>query len=206
VAAFARPSRWKRLVAQAPPTRTICAWALTLAGIAAAAWMIVRVFPVLAVREALLANRTAVIAAGPRDASFFVEGWSGRVTTYNVTARVARSEPSIVDVPLPRRGDYEVTLRLDPFPPPSGDTEDLPSVRILLNGVLLRTIRLTWNPERVGSYDVVLKKALVRPGLNRIMFVGEAGAAADATADVRRSPRSYKLWYVLVRPAPASHQ
>jgi 4-amino-4-deoxy-L-arabinose transferase-like glycosyltransferase len=204
VAAFARPSRWRRLAARTPSRVTVGAWALSLGSIAVAAWMILRVFPVLALREALRANHVAVIAAGPRDGSFFREGWSGTVKTGNVTARVAGGELSVVDIPLPRSADYSVTVRLDPFPPPSDGADDLPSVRILFNGVLLRTVPLTWNPEKVGAYDLVLRRALVKPGLNRLMFAGDHGSAEDATVGGRRPNRGFKLWYVLVRPAPAS--
>ena len=204
VVAFARPSRWKRPVVRTPPRRTVCAWALALGGIAAVAWIFLRVLPVLTFREALLANRVAVIAAGPGDGSFFTEGWSGKVETGNVTARIARGERSIVDIPLPRSADYNVTVRLDPFPPPSDGAGDLPSVRILFNGVLLGTVTLTWNPERVGSYDLVLRQALVKPSHNRLMFVGDRGSAAGATAGGGPPDRRFKLWYVLVRPTPAS--
>jgi hypothetical protein len=205
VAAFARPSRWKRLVARTPRLWSVVAWALTLGGIAVVVWMIVRVLPVLTVRESLLANRRTVIAAGPRDGSFFREGWSDKVKTHTVTARVARGERSVVDIPLPRSADYNITVRLDPFPPPVDGAGDLPSVRILFNGVLLRTVTLTWNPERVGSYDLVLRRAMVRPGLNRLVFVGDHGSAADAAAGQRRPNRSFRLWYVLVVPTPPTH-
>jgi hypothetical protein len=203
-AAFARPSRWKRLVVRAPTRGTVCAWALALGGIAAVAWLVLRVLPVLTFREALLANRVAVIAAGPRDGPFFQEGWSGKVKTGNVTARTARGERSVVDIPLPRPADYNVTVRLDPFPPPSDGAGDLPSVRILFNGVLLRTLSLTWNPEKVGSYDLVLRQALVRSGSNRLMFMSDRASAAGATAGGGPPNRSFRLWYILVRPAPAS--
>jgi hypothetical protein len=178
---------------------------MTLAGIAVASWLILRVLPVLVFRETLLANQRAVIAAGPRDASFFREGWSAAVTTHNVTARIARGELSVVAIPLPRSADYTITVRLDPFPPPSAGAEDLPTVRVLLNGVLLRTITLTWNPGKVGSYDLRLKQALVRSGPNRLMFVGDRGSAGGVTAGEGSSNRSFKLWYVLVRPTPANH-
>ena len=203
--ALARPARWKRPVVRTPPLRTVCAWALTLGGLAAVTWWFLRVLPVLTFREELLANGVAVIAAGPRDGPFFREGWSGMVTTYNVTARIAGGDRSVVDIPLPRSADYHVRIRLDPFPPPSDGAGDLPSVRILFNGVLLRTVTLTWSPEKVGSYDLVLRQALVRPGRNRLMFVGDRSPAAGATAGAGPPDRSFKLWYVLVRPAPASH-
>ena len=204
-AAFASPSRWRRPALRMPSPGTVCALALTLAGIAVASWMILRVLPVLVFRETLLADQRAVIAAGPRDRSFFREGWSGAVTTHNVTARIARGERSVIDIPLPRSADYTITVRLDPFPPPSAGAEDLSTVRVLFNGVLLRTVTLAWNPEKVGAYELVLKQALVRPGLNRLVFVGGRGPEGDPEAARRRPDRSFRLWYVLVQPTPASH-
>ena len=56
------------------PLATVCGWTLFLGSIALIALTMVRVLPVLTVREALLAGRGAVIAAGPRDGSFFPEG------------------------------------------------------------------------------------------------------------------------------------
>jgi hypothetical protein len=160
---------------------------------------------VLVFRETLLADQRAAIAAGPRDRSFFREGWSGAVTTHNVTARIARGERSVVDIPLPRSADYTITVRMDPFPPPSAGAEDRPTVRVLFNGVLLRTVTLAWNPEKVGAYELVLKQALVRPGLNRLVFVAGRGPEADPEAARRRPDRSFRLWYVLVQPTPGSH-
>ena len=205
LAAFARPSRWRRPALRMPSPGTVCALALTLAGIAVVSWLILSVLPVLVFRETLLANQRAVIAAGPRDGPFFREGWSGKVKTGNVTARIARGERSVVDIPLPRSADYRVTVRLDPFPPPSDGGGDLPSVRILFNGVLLRTVNLTWNPEKVGSYDLVLRQALVRPGRNRLMLISDRASAAGATAGGGPPNRSFRLWYVLVQQTPASH-
>ncbi len=206
VAALASPARWRRLVAQRPSPGTVCAWALALGGIAVVAWTILRLFPVLTFREALLADRVAVIVAGPRDEPFFREGWSDRVQTANVTTRVARGELSVVDIPLPRAVDYDVTVRLDPFPPPSDNADDLPAVRIFFNGVLLRTVDLAWNPEKVGSYDLVLRGALVKRGRNQLVFMGDRGSASDRTAHAGPSTRSFRLWYVLVRPIPAGHR
>jgi 4-amino-4-deoxy-L-arabinose transferase-like glycosyltransferase len=206
VAAFATPSRWRRLAAQRPSREAVWALALTLGGIAVVAWMMLRVFPVMIFRETLLAKRGAVIVAGPRDSSFFKGGWSDRITTFNVTARVARGERSVVDIPLSRAADYHITVRLDPFPPPSEGANGLPSVRILFNGVLLRTVALTWDPEKVGSYDLLVRRALVRPGRNRLVFAGVQGVAADAAPGDRRPGSGFKLWYVLVAESPQSAQ
>ena len=200
VAAFARPACWKRLAATRPSPRTVGAWALVLGGIAVVAWTMLRVFPVLIFREALLADRAAVIVAGPRDEPFFREGWSDRVRTGNVTTRAAQGELSVVEVPLPRAADYDLTVRLDPFPPPSGDEDDLPAVRIFFNDVLVSTVNLTWNPERVGSYDLEVRRALVEPGRNRLVFMVAHGSAPGATANAGGAARGFRLWYVLVRP------
>jgi len=67
-------------------------------------------------------------------------------------------------------------------------------VRVLFNGVLLRTITLAWNPEKIGAYELVLKEALVRSGLNRLVFVGGRGSEADPEAARRRPDRSFRLW------------
>lgn len=205
VAAFASPWWWRRPVPRMPSPGTVRALALALAGIAVASWMILRVLPVLVFRETLLAEQRAVIAAGPRDGSFFREGWSGTFKTNSVTARIARGERAIVDIPLPRSADYTMIVRLDPFPPPSAGAEDLPAVRVLFNGVLIRTVTLAWNPEKVGAYELVLKQALVKPGRNRLVFAGGRGSAAGPDAGQRQPDRSFRLWYVLVQRTPASH-
>jgi len=200
VVGLARPSRWKHLAAHPPSPRAIAAWALTLSGIAVVAWTVLRVLPVLIFREALLEDRPGVIVAGPRDEPFFREGWSDRVRTGNVTSRIAEGEFSVVDVPLPRAADYDVTVRLDPFPPPSGDASDRPAVRVFFNDVLLRTVDLTWNPEEVGSYDLAVPRALVKRGRNRLVFMAAPGAATGAAADTGPATSGFRLWYVLVRP------
>jgi hypothetical protein len=194
VALFARPGWWKELVVRRRSWGTVCAWALsTLGGVALIAWLILRALPVLVVREALVANRAAVIEAGPRDGLFFREGWSHWVKTYNVTARAAQGERSIVDVLLPRPADYAITVRLDPYPPPGDGAVDLPTVRIFCNNVFLGKAALTWNPERVGSYDLSVKQAVARRGLNHFTFVTERNESVPT--------RSFRLWYLLIRPA-----
>jgi hypothetical protein len=194
-----RPSRWKNLDPRPLPLATVCGWTLFLGSIALIAWTILRVLPVLTVREALLAGRGAVIEVGPRDESFFREGWSDRVRAVNVRSRVAQGLRSIVEIPLPTSTDYTVTVRLDPFPPPS-DTANLPSVRVFFNSVLVRTVALTWDPGRFGSYDVVLAQALIRPGLNRLMFAADGNPSGPMTEDPGQPAGRFHLWYVLIRP------
>ena len=147
-----------------------------------------RVLPVMKVREALAANGAVTIEAGPRDGAFFREGWSERVTVGNVTARVARGSASTVSLPIPRPADFKVTVRLDPVPPPSSADTALPTIRILVNQTLVHTASLTWDPERVGSYEFTVRRELVKPGTNELSFISDGAEAG------------FKLWYVLLQP------
>ena len=188
VLALAQPSRWTRSAVRWPARATLLHWTLLFAAIVGVVVLVMRVLPVMKVREALITNGAATIEAGPRDGAFFREGWSGRVTTGNVTARVASGSSSTVDLPIPRPADFKVTVRLDPVPPPSSEDGARPTVRIFFNRTLVHTVSLSWDPERVGSYDFMLRRELVAPGVNQLVFTSEAPEAG------------FKLWYVLVQP------
>jgi len=57
-------------------------------------------------------------------------------------------------------------LRLDPVAP---DRQH--RAVVLLNRQLLATLLLTWNPERVGSYPLLLPAEKVRVGMNELTIV-----------------------------------
>lgn len=192
------PSRWREVARFRPTKRSVVVGLVILGSIVLIAWFMLRGLPVMKVREVLLADREAVVVAGPRDESFFAEGWGERIQTANVTARVPLGDRAAIYLPLPRLSDYQATLRMDPFPPPAAEDGAPHAVSILFNGVWLRTVDLTWDPERVGSYSVLLRASLVKPWRNRLEFAtpttrSEGGARAE---------RSFKLWYVLVKPVP----
>jgi hypothetical protein len=162
------------------------------------------------VREALAANEDVSLTAGARDVAFFRAGWSPPVVAgANVTLRISSGRSSTVTIPLPRADDYSMSVRLDPFPRPVEDVPyPLPAVRFFMNGQFLRQIQLTWNPQRVGAYDVPLPHHLLRAGFNRLQLMVEPRETSDAPASgpAGRGPRpgtAIGLWYVRVHPPVA---
>ena len=101
-------------------------------------------------------------------------------------------DEGIVEVKLPAVEDYPATLRLDPFPQPLTESPaQPPEVDILLNGTSIRRMRLQWTPGRVGAYDIVLPRANVRRGSNRVTVRVIDGHAVA-------------LWYLRVHPPVAT--
>jgi len=95
-------------------------------------------------------------------------------------------------LPLVPIHDYHVTLRLDPSPRPVGDSPaNLPVVEVFLNEQLISTLNLTWNPQRVGGYQLAIPRSLVRDGRNRLVLrpKNQSGGVA-----------AISFWYVRVRP------
>jgi hypothetical protein len=70
---------------------------------------------------------------------------------------------------------YEVVLRFDPVAP---DIQQ--RVTVLFNRQLLGTLKLSWNPERMGSYRLSLPVAWTRDGDNEITLVPDTLVAAAA--------------------------
>jgi hypothetical protein len=125
------------------------------------------------------------IKAGERDGAFFGEGWSRPLVGDNVTTRISAGPSSVVWIPLPRVDDYDLTVRVDPFPRPIRDRAAmrLPTLRVFVNGSFVCNLDLHWDPARVGSYDVPLSRAVVKQGFNRLVLDGGA----------------FDLWYVRIR-------
>jgi hypothetical protein len=165
------------------------AWAAMVAGTLVVLWGLSRFSPSWVFAETLAANEDATATAGVREAAFFGSGWTPVLPGGNVNVRVTMDEGRI-DLRLPSVDDYPATLRLDPFPAPLTDVpSQLPEVEILLNGISIRRMRLQWTPGRVGAYDIVLPRATVRRGTNRVVVrVIDGGAVA--------------LWYLRVHRAP----
>ncbi len=158
--------------------------------------------PALVAREALVEHRPTPLVAGPRDHWLLRRGWGALSVTGNVTARFTSAESVEIVLPLPERHDYGLVLRLDPIP-----REDLPPqrVRVDVNGETLATFDLTWNPELVGRYELVVPGRLVRPGSNllRLQSDGlvEAGSSAGIYPVLAPDDRvGFRFWYVLIQP------
>ncbi len=209
LAGWANPARVRglRAITGARWRRLVWFWVAVLAAIAVGRYFVFRVLPAGAVKERLAAREEVTIVAGNRDAPFFGEGWSKPRGNDVVTFRDARGPSAVVWLPLPEAADYSLTIRLDPFPRPAGDTATgLPTVRVLLNRTLVDTFPLRWNPARVGGHDLELPRAVVREGFNRMEIVadgsatpGEGRGPVGSTSPVT----TFSIWYIRVRPAVA---
>lgn len=205
VVAWTAPSRIAGLLTyHRPGLKRVACWALIPCGVGIGVWTVTRVLPVLTVREALLAGEAVTITAGGRDGSFFGEGWSEPVDM-SVPVRVSQGPYSVVWVPLPRVQDYDLILRVDPFPRPLGNgTDGLPVVRVFVNGHALSRLDLHWTLGRVGSYEVRLPRSVVKAGFNRLTLAAEvspSGATVGTPPARAATPGAgFRLWYVRVRP------
>jgi hypothetical protein len=170
--------------------RPVRAVALLVMTVALIAWVSTRFLPVRIAAESLRAGDAVVFGGGNRDDVFFGKGWSAPVQEGNVIARISQTPFPEMWVPLDARQAYELTIRMDPYPAPSGDA-GLPSVRVFLNERPVASLELGWNPERVGAYSFDVPAGVAKSGLNRLKF-----AATRAGADAR-----IRVWWVRVRRA-----
>jgi hypothetical protein len=151
------------------------------------------VFPFLIASESLLVDQDVTVAAGERDGAFFVAGWSRPLTQGAVTTRTSEGDRSVMRLPLPAVADYDLTLRLDPFPRPAADAaERLPAVRVLVNDRIAATFDLRWDPERVGVYEVHVPEIMTKSGVNRLVLLRDAKPGG---------PDRVSLWHVRIRAA-----
>lgn len=185
------PGRIRSLVTAPAARRAVAGGALVAVVCGAYA-----VLPWLVVRETIAAGSDVSIETGPRDRTFFGAGWSAPYSD-GPTFRVSLAERSVVRIPLPTRRTYQIVLRLDPVAP---DRQHRASV--LLNRQLLAVLHLTWNPERVGSYPLLLPSDRVRVGSNELTIVPDTLVPAESA--VRFVPREshtllgVRFWYVRV--------
>jgi hypothetical protein len=80
-------------------------------------------------------------------------------------------------------------------------------VNVLFNRHFVAALRLSWNPERVGSYRVPIQAHMVRTGSNELTIIPDtlvtASSAGPRFAWLDPSDRlGVRLWYVRVLPAP----
>jgi len=168
-----------------------------------AGWVAYLALPWFVVRETISHGSDVSVEVGKRDAPFFGAGWSSPYTD-GVLFRVSNADRAVVRLPLPARRAYQIVLRLDPVAP-----EHQHRAVVLLNNQLLATLLLTSNPDRVGSYPLLLPADKVRAGVNTLTIVpdtlvaaGSAGARyAGRDADERLGVR---LWYVRVLAATSN--
>jgi 4-amino-4-deoxy-L-arabinose transferase-like glycosyltransferase len=163
--------------------RRLAAGVAAVAVAAAAGWAGLCALTYLRARESLRAGEPAVILAGPRDWLFFGSGWDAPRRRGFVTVRRASDLPASLWIPLGSPVDCRLTLRIDPDPPAAAGL----SLDVGLNGAPLASLPLSWDPSRIGSYELLLPKGRMRAGRNRLDL----------------GPGGLVLWYVRVEPAPA---
>jgi hypothetical protein len=182
------PSTLRARLAHYRQLKPALALAALLSIITGALLTVIRIMPPMIAKEALRSGENVSITAGDRDGAFFVDGWSRPVREGNVTTRAARGSSSTLDVPLPDVRDYNMTVRLDPHPRPAeGSAPNLPAMVVFVNNQRLTSFEMTWNPQRVGAYELHVPATLIKPGMNRMTFISANGSR-------------FKLWYLRVRP------
>jgi len=153
--------------------------------------------PWFVVRETIASRTDVSVLAGGRDSTFFGPGWSGPYAD-GLTFRVSRAEHAVVRIPLPEQRPYQIVLRLDPVAP-----ERQRRAVVLLNRQLLATLILTWSPDRVGSYPLLLPADKVRVGMNELTIVPDtlvpvASAGPRYASQDPDDQLGVRLWYVRV--------
>lgn len=171
---------------------------LAIAAAAAIAVGIYTALPWYVAREAMARGEAVNIETGTRDTVFYRSGWSALRQEGAVTARVSQQPQTTLHFPLPAVKPYDVVLRVDPVAP---DVQQ--RLTVLFNRQLLGTLKLSWNPERIGSYRLSLPVAWTRAGDNEITLVPDtlvaaaAGGPRYAWADPAEK-LGIRLWYLRV--------
>ena len=182
-------------------------WAVTVGTVVAVLWYVEHVSPRLVFAEAVRQRTDVSVIAGARDRWSFDRGWSEVLRSGNVSMRIVTDEGAL-SIWLPDEADYPVTLRMDPFPRPLAGSPGLPVLDVVINGAGVSTVPLHWTSGRVGGYDVVLPRAAVRRGDNRLVLRVRR-PAESTTSPIRPGltpETAVGLWYVRVHPPLASHQ
>ncbi len=205
-AALARLKNWRDV-----PPKPLAFWLTVMLLVAAGWWTVAVALPPLVIREALTAGEDVTITVAGRDAALIASGWSEPMEAGSVTSRVAVRAEAEVMVPLPEARDYDVTVRIDPFPRPLAEPpQGMPGLDVFLNGSFVARIDLRWTPDRVGAYDIRLPRTAARKGTNRLKFVrarrGQSSAERTPVVPGVSDGSMIALWYVRVRaslPRPA---
>lgn len=180
--------------------RTLAARAAIVSGVSAVGAALYFGLPWFVVREAIASGESTSVETGPRDRIFFADGWTATHGGGNVTVRVNRADRATLWFPLPEKRAYDLVLRLDPVAPAAAQR-----VSVLLNHQLVGHLRLTWDPERVGSYRIPLPEWVVQEGRNELTLAPDfsipASEAGPQFAWIDPDEKiGVRLWYVRVLP------
>jgi hypothetical protein len=157
------------------------------------------VLPWYVVRESIAHGESTSIETGSRDRVFYRNGWSAPHVE-NITVRVSRNERAFVRLPLPAKRAYQLVIRIDPVTPTIPERVD-----VVFNRHVVGRLVLAWNPERVGSYRMLLRDEVVNAGSNELIImpssVTPAGLAGPRFAWLDPADRiGVRLWYVRILP------
>ena len=159
-----------------------------------------RELPYYVARETIAGGSETTISAGDRDEAFFSRGWSPTVTEGNVTSRLVLGDRGRLDLPLPAGRAYRLRIRLDPVRP------DAPrAITVLVGGRVAGRFGLTFDPQRVGSYEVEVPPDVAR-GATTMQIVADGTVPAESCgprcAALPPAARvSLRVWYVRISPA-----
>jgi hypothetical protein len=138
--------------------------------------------------EAVRSGQTAVIATSPRDRLFFGRGFGAAEATPNMYVRRSQGGAAEIRLPLRLGFSHRLVLRLNPQSP---DRSPPQTVRVALNGVVLRTITLAFDPDRFGAYELAVPATLVRERENRLELQARPDTGSEPEA-------GFVLWYLSV--------
>ena len=133
--------------------------------------------PMLVMREALARGEAFNVQAGGRDRCFFAGDWSPPIGGGNVVVRIAEEPLVSLRLPLPA-ASYWLTLRIDPAE--TADEMREPRLTVFINRRPLAELDLTRDPQRVGSYRVLVPASAVKPMSRLDLMATHTVRAADA--------------------------
>jgi hypothetical protein len=166
------------------------------------------VLPYFVVRETLAAGEAGMIQANRRGAVFFRGDWSNPYGSGQVIVRAALEERVAVQLPLPVRTDYTLTLRMDAVE--LSDPAYTPTVAVFLDRHPIGRVHFQRDPHRVGTYRFRIPADRAGHLASRLDLVASHTVAArDAGprfAELDPDARvSFYLWYVRLEATAPVH-
>ncbi len=149
-------------------------------------WAIAIRLPEGLAREQLAIEQVTTITSGFRDRAFAGAGWQAPITRGNVTTRRSTADRGRVRLPVVRGAAWDLVIRLDPAPPPTGEAQQ--TLRVFLDGQPRGQWLMTWDPQRIGTYTVPMGTATRDWADIELVVEGADGA-----------PASLRLWWMSVR-------
>jgi hypothetical protein len=149
-----------------------------------------------------------MIQANRRGAVFFRGDWSNPYGSGQVIVRAALEERVAVQLPLPVRTDYTLTLRMDAVE--LSDPAYTPTVAVFLDRHPIGRVHFQRDPHRVGTYRFRIPADRAGHLASRLDLVASHTVAArDAGprfAELDSDARvSFYLWYVRLEATAPVH-